>query len=74
MSPPYEALIKWDPAERDDIAGELAIPPVRDPDPIKVAPSKNWTVPVGVPAAGLVAFTVAVKVTGWPNTDGLRED
>ena len=74
VSPPYDALIEWDPAERDDIAGELAIPPVRDPDPINAAPSKNWTVPVGVPAAGLVAFTVARKVTGWPKTEGLIED
>ena len=57
-------MIEWDPAEREDIAGELPIPPVRDPDPIKVAPSKNWTVPVGVPAPGTVAFTVAVKMTG----------
>ena len=62
-SPPYEALIKWDPTEREDIAGELAIPPTRDPDPINVAPSKNWTVPVGVPLPGEVAFTVAVKMT-----------
>ena len=29
------------------------------------APSKNPTVPVAVPA---LAFTVAVKVTGWSNT------
>ena len=64
MSPPYEALIEWDLTKSDDIAGELAIPPVRDPDPINVAPSKNWTVPVGVPAPGSVAFTVAVKMTG----------
>ena len=67
-------MIEWDPAEREDIAGELPIPPVRDPDPIKVAPSKNWTVPVGVPAPGAVAFTVAVKVMGWPKTDGFIED
>ena len=30
------------------------------------------TVPAGVPAAGVVSDTVAVKVTGWPVTDGLR--
>ena len=63
-SPPYEALIEWDPAERDDIAGELAIPPERDPVPRTVGPSRKITVPVGVPAPGAVAFTVAVKVTG----------
>ena len=29
------------------------------------------TVPVGVPAPGEVAATVAVKITDWPKTDGL---
>ena len=28
----------------------------------------NWTVPVGVPPPGAVAVTVAVNVTGSPNT------
>ena len=32
-----------------------------------VAPSVNVTVPVGVPAPGAAASTVAVKVTVWPN-------
>jgi len=35
-----------------------------------VAPSKNVTVPVGVPDAA----TVAVKVTLWPNVDGFTDD
>ena len=29
------------------------------------------TVPVGVPAPGSMAATVAVKVTAWPKTDGV---
>ena len=29
-------------------------------------PSLKVTVPVGVPAPGLTAATVAVKVTAWP--------
>ena len=33
--------------------------------------SRKVTIPVGVPIAGAVAVTVAVKVTDWPNTDGL---
>src|SRR5216683_2348335 len=41
------------------------------PVPRLVAPSRNVTVPVGVPAGEL---TVAVKVTGWPNADGFAED
>jgi hypothetical protein len=36
-----------------------------------VAPSKNVTVPVGVPDA---VATVAVKVTLCPNVDGLFDD
>src|SRR6266516_4835510 len=32
------------------------------------------TVPVGVPAPGATALTVAVKVTIWPDTDGLTEE
>ena len=36
-----------------------------------VAPSRNVTVPVGVPEPDV---TVAVKVTGWPNTDGFGDD
>ncbi len=44
------------------------------PMPIDVVPSRNVTVPVGVPAPGFTALTVAVKVTFWPNTDGLTED
>ncbi len=32
------------------------------------------TVPVGVPAPGATALTIAVKVTGWPKTDGLFEE
>src|SRR5947209_1592855 len=33
----------------------------------------NWTVPVGVPAPGAVTLMVAVKVTFWPEADGLAE-
>jgi hypothetical protein len=35
-----------------------------------VVPSINVTVPVGVPAPGETALTVAVKWTGWPKTEG----
>src|SRR4051794_39314349 len=34
----------------------------------------NVTVPVGTPAPGAAAVTVAVNVTACPNTDGLLED
>ena len=39
-----------------------------------VAPSLKVTVPVGVPAPGETALTLAVKTTAWPNTVGLVED
>ncbi len=44
------------------------------PVPSVVAPSKNVTVPEGVPAPGALTDTVAVKVTLWPKTDGLGAD
>ena len=34
----------------------------------------NVTVPVGVPAPGAAAVTVAVNVTDCPNIDGFVED
>jgi hypothetical protein len=34
----------------------------------------NWTVPLGVPAPETAALTVAVKVTDWPDIDGLAEE
>ena len=42
--------------------------------PSAVVPSMNVTVPVGVPAPGALAVTVAVKETSSPLTDGLTED
>src|SRR5437870_8375687 len=44
------------------------------PVPRVLEPSLKVTVPVGVPAPGLFAATVAVKVTGCPNTDGWTEE
>src|SRR5262249_12215839 len=37
------------------------------------SPSWNVTVPVGVPAPGATAATVAVKVTAWPGTAGVTD-
>jgi hypothetical protein len=37
-------------------------------------PSRNVTVPVGVPVPGKTGLTVAVKVTNWPETEGLTDD
>ena len=49
----------------------------RFPWPILAPPSRKVTVPVGLAAAvvpGGVTVTVAVKVTDWPETDGLTEE
>ena len=37
-------------------------------------PSMKVTVPVGIPAPGLTALTVAVKVTNWPTAEELADD
>ena len=44
------------------------------PVPSIVAPSMNVMEPLGIPAPGVLAVTVAVKVMDWPNTDGFAED
>ncbi len=53
----------------------VAVPvPDNAPVPNEVAPSRNVTVPVGVPAPGAVTVTVAVNVTDCPKTDGLTDE
>jgi hypothetical protein len=47
----------------------VAVPPDKVPVPRVVAPSLNVTVP-----AAADGVTVAVKVTGLPNADGLADD
>ena len=51
---------------------KVATPPESVPDPIFVVPDRKDTVPVGVPA--VVDFTVAVKVTDSPKSDGFSEE
>jgi hypothetical protein len=42
--------------------------------PVLLPSIRNWIVPVGVPAPGAAAATVAVRVTLLPHADGLSED
>ena len=72
-SPEYVAVIEWTPAARVEVVN-VAVPLVRVAVPRLAAPSRKVTVPVGVPAPGATALTVAVKVTDWPNVDGLVEE
>jgi len=69
-SPAYFAVIECVPAVSVDVAN-VATPELRVPDPRVVAPSRNVTVPVGVPP---VTVTVAVNVTDWPVVDGLTDE
>src|SRR4051812_5305814 len=49
-----------------------AVPPVNGTGAPSAGPPTwlNWIVPVGVPAPGAVAATVAVMVICWPATEG----
>ena len=60
------------PTDRLELV-KVALPPDRLAVPRVDAPSRKVTVPVGVPAAGATAVTVAVKVTAWPKSDGFTE-
>jgi hypothetical protein len=61
------------PTDSDDVV-KVALPPDRLAVPNVAAPSRNVTVPVGVPAPGATALTVAVKVTAWPEADGFTDE
>lgn len=49
----------------------VAWPPTRELLPSDELPSRNVTVPLGVPAT---LFTLAVKVTDWPAFDGFKDE
>ena len=53
------------------MGGDTAEPPESGVVPKSVPSAENCTLPVGMPAPGAVAVTVAVNVTGWPNTVGV---
>jgi hypothetical protein len=62
VSPAYTAVIECDPTD-SALVLNVAVPPLSVPVPIVVRPSLKVTLPLGVPAPGAVALTVAVKVT-----------
>src|SRR5437667_10173055 len=68
--------MECDPTLSEDVA-QLARPWLRErllQLVMAVPPSWKVTFPAGVPAPGLLAVTVAVKVTDCLNTDGLVEE
>jgi hypothetical protein len=66
-------VIVWLPEASPDVESD-ALPLASDALPIWTAPSKNRTVPVGVPAPGATAETLAVNVTVWRRLVGLRDE
>src|SRR5262249_34417291 len=70
-SPAYVTVIVWFPTASERVL-KVALPAVSVPLPMLAPPSRNVTVPLGVPVPEL-AVTVAVNVTAWPNTDGFTE-
>src|SRR5438876_559916 len=73
-SPPYDAVIEWEPTASVLVTNVPWPEPSRVPVPRMVEPSLKVTVPVGVPAPGLFAVTVAVNVTACPDSAGLAEE
>src|SRR5439155_1511772 len=73
-SPPYDALIEWEPTASVLVTNVAWPEEFRVPVPRVRGPSLNVTVPVGVPVPLVFAVTVAVKVTRCPDTDGLIEE
>src|SRR6266567_9594900 len=69
------AVTAWVPADRMAMGAETADPPERlTGDPMSTPSTPNCTWPLGAPAPGASGPTVAVKVTGWPNTEGVWEE
>ena len=63
------------PAASDETAALLAVPPESVAAAPKLTPFVlNCTVPLGVPAPGATAVTVAVKVTACPTNEGFVEE
>lgn len=71
-SPEYLAVMECDPVLKLELEKVACAVPSRFPVPIWLAPSKNVTVPLGVPVEALV--TLAVNVTDCPFVAGFAED
>jgi len=73
VSPPNTAVIVCTATESEFVA-KVAVPELKVPVPNVVPASLNVTVPLGVPAPGNTALTVAVNVTDCPDTDGFTDE
>jgi hypothetical protein len=72
VSPKYFAVIEWIPSDKDEVLKAACPDAFSVPVPICMLPSKNCTMPVGVPVVELE--TVAVNVTDCPRVAGFGED
>jgi len=63
--------MEWLPTERAEVLKD-ALPLLRVALPREVAPSLKVTLPVGVPV--VLELTMAVKVTDWPDAEGLTDE
>ena len=63
VSPAYTAVMLRVPMASAEVV-YVATPPLKVPVPREVLPFLKVTVPVGVPAPGEAAVTVAVNMTG----------
>src|SRR5437016_3098340 len=68
--PEYAAVIVCVPTASDDVTNVAVTEVFSAVCPMGVPASLKATVPVGTPAPGATALTVAVNTTGWPHTDG----
>src|SRR2546422_6530016 len=73
-SPPYDALIEWEPTASVLVTNVAWPEPFRVPVPRVLEPSLKVTVPVGVPAAGRVPLPVPAKVTRRRDSDRVIEE
>ena len=71
-SPEYTAVSEWPPTASAEVLIEAELP-LTGELPSDVAPSKNSTVPPGVPEPGGITDTVAERLTLSPTTDGFGE-
>ncbi|MFO0678854.1 MAG: hypothetical protein U0169_20165 [Polyangiaceae bacterium] len=74
VSPPYSARIPWLPVPSPLVMIRATPLPSAAAEPRDVVPSKNVTVPEGVPEPGTEVATVAERVMFWRMADGFDDE
>ena len=69
-SPPYCAVIEWEPIASADVIS-VALPAVSPPGPAKWRRQGKSQCPL---ACRLCPLTVAVNITDWPTAEGFRDE